>query len=1226
MSAEEPRPSSLLALATLRHPSLLLHGEDPPGSTARELVEREGAAALTELALDTLRALALLHDLGISHAALLPSALRVRERKRLGSRVVLLPPPLEPVDLAASPSTLPFVPPEALDGRPWSCASDLYALGAVLFYALHGRPHLRVGDDLARGRSVVLEGRRTRPPAPPGAPPWLAVWLDHLLALDPARRPASAHEALERLADATAFDGPRETPAGRAARLASGRPVGLEVECEEIARLLDRPDGPRLVLVPWVRDGGAERALDWLRLRALAAGTADLTLVDEPVDLADALSLARESGAQRIVALVRPGRLAVEPWHAWRVVRIRPLDREVLRSLAVRARGNDASRIGRRAGGRYAAAEIFAAVERDPHELTSSLSPAAVGLASLLAALDTSLPVEDSAEARDAAAELRILGWLSERDGAWAPRIPRVARAILPPLDVHLLERLAGATEGAFAVRALVAAGALDRALEQAREAALRALEGGDAARAASIARLGLAALGRGDTRRIDLRLVQGRALASAGRLRAAYRSFGVALRGRRAPALEAERERLRARLTTVDPEGFSPADPRSEASARARAAARDLASGRIDRALAGALAVDELACAIDDRTLRSIAASLRADALALTGEGSAPSEALGTLEPNWAALRGKLRTAAAARDGRIAREAAAAADRIDAPGEAAEAWAIASSSAPDEDQRSHARRTGLERLEQACSRIDDPALRRGFADHARFAALRDRAVELAVDRRLAAIYGMIRRLNSETDPETLLPAILSMALEVVRADRGLVLVFAPDGSVRVRAARQLESETLADAETFSRGVVAQASAGRAVLAFDAAGDERFADMRSVSLYGIRSVMCVPLRSRGRLIGTVYCEHRGERGRFDAEDLRFLEAFADQAALALENAEARARLARENRELRAEATAGDGLSSLVSESEPMRRVLDRIRVLAQSDLPVLITGESGTGKELVARAIHFHGPRRERPFVSENCAALPETLLEAELFGHVRGAFTGAERARSGLFEQADRGTLLLDEVGDMSPRMQAQLLRVLETGEVRRVGGDRAQRVDARVVAATHRDLDAAARGGAFRSDLLYRLQVLTVELPPLRAREGDVRRLTELFLARAARERGRAAPTIEPAALERLERHDWPGNVRELGNVVARAVVLAGDGPITPALLEGDPALRPRDGSSPELAGGPEPLAESEERMIREALRATGGNRTHAARLLGISRATMYRRLRELGAGLES
>jgi transcriptional regulator with PAS, ATPase and Fis domain len=282
---------------------------------------------------------------------------------------------------------------------------------------------------------------------------------------------------------------------------------------------------------------------------------------------------------------------------------------------------------------------------------------------------------------------------------------------------------------------------------------------------------------------------------------------------------------------------------------------------------------------------------------------------------------------------------------------------------------------------------------------------------------------------------------------------------------------------------------------------------------------------------------------------------------------------------------------------------------------------VLIQGESGTGKELVARAIHFNGPRKRRIILSENCAAIPETLLESELFGHVRGAFTGAERDRQGLFEQADGGTLFLDEVGDMSAGMQARLLRALEEGEIRRVGGDRATRVDVRLIAATHRDLARAVERGEFREDLFYRLQVLAIHIPPLRERSEDIPLLMEHFLERIAKERGRELPRIEGAVRAILERYEWPGNVRQLENVLQRLVLLAGDAPITRADLESDASLcetllGDASGAAPSFS-----LDRGAREQLRMALEAAGGHRERAARLLGISRATVYRKIKEFG-----
>jgi Nif-specific regulatory protein len=467
------------------------------------------------------------------------------------------------------------------------------------------------------------------------------------------------------------------------------------------------------------------------------------------------------------------------------------------------------------------------------------------------------------------------------------------------------------------------------------------------------------------------------------------------------------------------------------------------------------------------------------------------------------------------------------------------------------------------------------------------------------------------------------LESILEMALRAVSAERGMIFLRrAADSSFAVRLARNLERETELDAEEYSRSIVAQAGRGRSILALEAGKDERFRDLKSVSLYGIRSLMCVPLRSRGRIIGTVYLDSRREGTLFTQDDLRFIEAFADHAALALQNARERDRLVQENRRLRAVAEDRSRFSNIVGRSAAMQRVFDLIERVADSDLPVLIQGESGTGKELVARAVHFHGPRKRKIILSENCAAIPESLLESELFGHVRGAFTGAERDRPGLFEQAHGGTLFLDEVGDMSPGMQARLLRALQEGEIRRVGADRSIKVDVRVIAATNRDLASEVEAGRFREDLLYRLQVLMIRIPPLRERPEDIPLLVDHFLERIARERGRSTAVIDREVREILERHRWPGNVRQLESTLHRLILLAGDTPLTRSALEVDQSLRES------LLGGDaaseQPrfsLDEGIREQLRRALEAAGGHREKAAKLLGVSRATIYRKLKEHG-----
>ncbi|MDX1388882.1 MAG: sigma-54 dependent transcriptional regulator [Acidobacteriota bacterium] len=298
--------------------------------------------------------------------------------------------------------------------------------------------------------------------------------------------------------------------------------------------------------------------------------------------------------------------------------------------------------------------------------------------------------------------------------------------------------------------------------------------------------------------------------------------------------------------------------------------------------------------------------------------------------------------------------------------------------------------------------------------------------------------------------------------------------------------------------------------------------------------------------------------------------------------------------------------------------ESLRRMIERV---APSPTSVLITGETGTGKELVAEALHAFSTRDQAPLVRINCGALPENLVEAELFGHERGAFTGADRAKPGRFELADGGTLFLDEIGELPPAMQVKLLRVLEDGRVDRVGGTEPRRVDVRLVAATNRDLDDEVRAGRFREDLLYRLRVVEVRVPPLRERIDDVAVLVEFFLDKQARRLNRPRPTVSEAALAALQARPWPGNVRELENCVERAVLLAEGDELGPADfgLEGEPGAVPLEGGIKDVAKAA--AAEAERRMIRAALELTEGNVTRAAERLGLSRRGLQLKLKELG-----
>jgi len=341
----------------------------------------------------------------------------------------------------------------------------------------------------------------------------------------------------------------------------------------------------------------------------------------------------------------------------------------------------------------------------------------------------------------------------------------------------------------------------------------------------------------------------------------------------------------------------------------------------------------------------------------------------------------------------------------------------------------------------------------------------------------------------------------------------------------------------------------------------------------------------------------------------------------EEVSLVVERALREHGLRREVASLRREVQRPYRLDNIVGASDPMREVMDMVRRLSQSTATVLLTGESGTGKELVARALHYNSPRSRKSFVGVSCAAIPETLLESELFGHKRGAFTDARADHTGLVVEADGGTLFLDEIAELSPALQAKLLRVLQDREVRPVGSTRAEKVDVRVIAATNRDLEAAMRNGRFREDLYYRLNVVGVHLPPLRDRQEDVLPLCEHFLARAEERTGREVKPMSSAAIKMLLAYPWPGNVRELENVVERAVALSTDIEIMPEDLP--PALRDRRSTDP-MSGALArrlTLDEVEREYILQVLQVEGGNKTRAAARLGLDRKTLYRKLEEYG-----
>jgi DNA-binding NtrC family response regulator len=350
----------------------------------------------------------------------------------------------------------------------------------------------------------------------------------------------------------------------------------------------------------------------------------------------------------------------------------------------------------------------------------------------------------------------------------------------------------------------------------------------------------------------------------------------------------------------------------------------------------------------------------------------------------------------------------------------------------------------------------------------------------------------------------------------------------------------------------------------------------------------------------------------------------------DELLVLLDRALKTRAMQRELAQLRQEVTEKYGFATMIGISPPMREVYEQVQAVADSNALVLINGETGTGKELIAHALHYRSRRAQAPMIAVNCAALPENLLESELFGHERGSFTGATRQHQGKFEQADGGSLFLDEIGEIPPNVQVRLLRVLEGGSFTRVGGENAVKVDVRVIAATNRDLRKEVAAGNFRADLYYRLHVFNIKLPPLRERRDDIPLLVEHFCRKFAERHGRPVPIIAPAAMRSLQAYSWPGNIRELEHFMERTVLLAGGGEIATVRLPEAEAMERPPGTQVSLrdigpGGLPSALDSIERQLIVEALQDAGGVQAQAARALGISRSNLNYRIGRLNIRLQ-
>ena len=485
--------------------------------------------------------------------------------------------------------------------------------------------------------------------------------------------------------------------------------------------------------------------------------------------------------------------------------------------------------------------------------------------------------------------------------------------------------------------------------------------------------------------------------------------------------------------------------------------------------------------------------------------------------------------------------------------------------------------------------------------------------------RAASALVEASAALNASLDMGEVLQAITQKAAAVLRSEASSVLLLDKRRNRLVfRAAVGDRGPALLgeefDAELGIAGNVA--TTGKARIVSDVqATREFFRGIDAKSSFQTRGLMAAPLIYRNEVIGVVEVLNKLSPGDYDEDDLMLLQIFANLAANAAHNAATHETVVKENRGLRESLRAR---SPIIGNSAALRQVNDMVNRVAGSNASVLLLGETGTGKEVTARQIHGASPRKDRPFIAINCAALPETLLESELFGHEKGAFTGAHAAKMGRFEMAEGGTLFLDEIGDISLSTQVKLLRVLQEKEFVRVGGTKTISTDVRIIAATNRDLRAAMENGAFREDLYYRLNVFPILLPPLRQRREDIPLLVDHFISIAATQLGCARPTVSDEAMALLASYRWTGNIRELQNVVERAVLLA-DGIVV------QPAHLPREiaGETPlkDDTQGDSSLWGYEKALIVKALRECGWNQSKAARHLGISRDNLRYRLKKYG-----
>lgn len=475
-------------------------------------------------------------------------------------------------------------------------------------------------------------------------------------------------------------------------------------------------------------------------------------------------------------------------------------------------------------------------------------------------------------------------------------------------------------------------------------------------------------------------------------------------------------------------------------------------------------------------------------------------------------------------------------------------------------------------------------------------------------------LYQISQTLNSAVYQDSLISDTLDLIIKVINAERGLFLKYSEDTkNYIIIAARNVMQEDIKDLSAFSSGIIQKVIERKEpCLYHDVQNDPNISQFKSIQIHNIKSILGVPIIRDNKVWGVILVDSRIQRKEFTDQNLLFLDFFSNMVSLALDKINNIEKLSDENSILRNQLQLVKQIPELIGESQSMQRMISLIHKVAATDASVLLLGESGTGKELVARAIHNLSARSNLPYLAQFCGSIPDTLLESELFGYKRGAFTGANTDKKGLFEVANKGTFFLDEIADISIALQAKLLRVLQNKEIIRLGDTNVIKVDVRIIAATNKDLHQLTKEEKFREDLFYRLNVFPIKIPPLRERRGDIPLLVDHFIKKYLGKK----INLDPRTMKILESYSWPGNVRQLENVIQRALILCNDDKLLPehVIIEDDGDKLTFNGT----------LKDFEKIILKKRLEEFNGNRTLVAKSLGVSVRWVQLKIKEIGENI--